>query len=232
MVDGRARGLWQLLVPPRCHFCHGPALRDLVCAGCREALPWNRSACPVCALPQAPGHATVCPRCATKAPDFDRAWSAFRHEVPIAQAIYGLKYHAQFHQARLLGAAMADALAARGEPLPTLLIPVPLHRSRLRQRGYNQALELARVLGRRLNIEVDRHGAQRVRATEDQIGQRAVERRRSVKGAFAIAGTLAGRHVAIIDDVMTTGSTVDELARACRKAGAASIEVWTAARAV
>ncbi|GAC1623860.1 MAG: ComF family protein [Nevskia sp.] len=232
MVDGLARGLRQLLLPPHCLFCRGPAERDLVCTGCRDSLPWNRSCCPVCALPQATGQAIVCTRCAARAPDYDRAWSAFRHEMPIAQAIYGLKYHAQFQQARLLGAAMAAALAARGAPLPALLLPVPLHASRLRRRGYNQALELARVLARRLRIEIDCRSASRIRATEDQIGQSAVERRRSVKGAFAVSTAVAGKHIAIIDDVMTTGSTVNELARACRQAGAARLEVWTAARAV
>jgi len=232
MVDGTLASLLRLFVPPVCSFCHGPAQNALVCDGCRESLPWNRIACPICALPQNAGPSQVCARCSAEKPGYDRAWSAFRHQPPIAEAIYGLKYHAQFRQSRLLGRAMAEQLVLRSDPLPELLLPVPLHGGRLRWRGYNQALELARGIASRLALDIDLRSAERIRATTDQIGQKASARRRSVKGAFAVSSGVARRHIAIIDDVMTTGSTVDELARACRSAGAARIEVWTAARAV
>ena len=168
--------------------------------------------------------------CAAEPPHFDSALSAFRYEAPIAQAIAGLKYHAQFRQSRWLGGEIAALVSARDLPLPDLLVPVPLHPSRLRERGYNQALELARGIHRVLPIAIDWQSATRVRATADQIGKRAKERRREVRGAFTVGPGVAGRHLAIIDDVMTTGSTVNELARACRAAGATRIEVWTAAR--
>ena len=232
MVDGLLSLFGALIAPRRCAFCIGVAPDRPFCDGCRDSLPWNRSACPVCALPQKTGVAHVCASCATNAPQYDLAWSAFRYEAPIDQAIHGLKYHAQFRHARLLGAAMADALAQRALPLPDLLLPMPLHPHRLRQRGYNQALELARGITRLLKIDIDVGSARRTRATADQIGQRAAARRRNVKGVFAADASLQGIHLAIVDDVMTTGSTVDELARACRAAGAARIEVWTAARAV
>lgn len=232
MVDGLIAATRRLLVPPRCSFCAAPIADGLACAGCLAALPWNRPACPVCALPQSGPLAGPCSACLARSPPFDRAWAAFRHEPPIAQAIHGLKYHAQFRQARPLGLAMAQAIARRPEPLPQWLLPVPLHGSRLRRRGYNQALELARVLASRLAIDLQPDAAKRLRATPDQIGQSAAERRRSVRGAFAVSDAVAGRSVAIVDDVMTTGSTVSELARVCRRAGAAAVEVWTATRAV
>ena len=221
-----------LLLPERCVLCRASCEHTL-CTPCRDSLPWNRLACPRCARPQSTAPAHLCADCAAEAPEFDAAWSAFRYAEPVAQAIHRLKYHADFRSARWLAEEMVSALAARPEPLPDLLLPVPLHGRRLQKRGYNQALELARRLAGRLVIEVDIKAARRLRATEDQIGKTAPERRRNVKGAFAVEpARVRDKHVALLDDVMTTGSTLAELARACRKAGAARIEVWTAARAV
>ena len=232
MVDSLLSGLLHLLLPERCSLCRQPAPGPL-CAECREDLPWNRSACPHCARPQDSGTGHVCASCAATPPPFDAGWSAFRYQAPIDQAVHGLKYHAGFRGARWLGLEMARALARRPQPLPQLLLPVPLHAGRLRRRGYNQALELARALGGQLGVEVDARIARRQRATDDQIGKSAAQRRRNVQGAFMVdGGRLQGLHIALVDDVMTTGSTLAELARACRKAGAVRIEVWTAARAV
>jgi ComF family protein len=113
-----------------------------------------------------------------------------------------------------------------------LLIAVPLHQRRLRERGYNQALELARAMKQILDLPIGSGIAVRVRATPDQIGQSAAQRRSNLKGAFEIRGSLEGRHVALIDDVMTTGATLAELASACRAAGAARVEAWAIARAL
>lgn len=231
MVDGPLAFLRDVFVDRRCAVCAGFAADARLCEGCREDLPWNRVACPVCALPQRTV-AHVCAGCAQSPPPFDVAWSAFRLETPVQQAIHGLKYQALFRQARLLGIEMADALARRTAPLPTLLLPMPLHPRRLRWRGYNQSLELARGIASRLAIDIDPVAVRRLRATPDQIGTSAARRKRNVKGAFVAEPRIAGRHVALIDDVMTTGASVAELARACRRAGAATIEVWTAARAV
>lgn len=218
------------IVPSACLLCAGPADPGTICDGCRSSLPWNRIACPVCALPLNGPISHVCASCAAEPPHFDSALSAFRYQAPIKQAIAGLKYHAQFRQSRWLGGEIAALVAARPTPFPELLIPVPLYPQRLRKRGYNQALELARGISRSLAIDIDWQAATRTRETADQIGKRAVERRREVRGAFAVEARIAGRHIALIDDVMTTGSTVNELARVCREAGAARIEVWTVAR--
>ena len=236
MVDSAFSGLFRLLLPERCSLCR-QASPGPVCADCRADLPWNRCACPRCARPQhgGPGNYSghLCASCAETPPPFDAGWSAFRYQVPIDKAVQGLKYNAGFRSAHWLGVEMAHALAQRPQPLPQLLLPVPLHADRLRGRGYNQALELAKAMGWVLEVEVDTRSASRLRATADQIGKSAAERRRNVKGAFAVqAGRLDGKHIALVDDVMTTGSTLAELARACRKAGAGRIEVWTAARAV
>lgn len=230
-ISGRLSWLFHALIPERCALCLQPADAP-VCGACRAELPWNRIACPRCALPQQTA-SHLCADCAERAPPYDSGWSAFRYARPIDKAVLHLKYHAGFRSARWLGQEMAQMLARREQALPELLLPVPLHPRRLRRRGYNQALELARSIGRCLELEVDARCARRVRATADQIGQSAAQRRRNVKNAFAVdPARVRGRHLALIDDVMTTGSTVAELARACRKAGAARIEVWTAARAV
>jgi ComF family protein len=232
MVDGARGWLRSLLIPARCPLCAGPASPGAACAGCITCLPWNRVACPHCAEPLADAEPYLCARCAADPPGYDRAWSAFRYKAPIDRAVQALKYSADFRQAAFLGSQLAQALAARTEPPPALLIPMPLHPARLRRRGYNQALLLAQAVGRSLKIEVATKVAARTRATEDQIGKSAAERRRNVRGAFAVNTDLAQRSVAIIDDVMTTGATAESLARACRKAGAQRIEIWTVARAI
>lgn len=218
-----------LIAPVRCIWCAAARARDGICAGCRAQLPWNRTQCPGCALPQAA--ASLCRFCLRRAHRFDSAWSPFVLAAPVQQAIHGLKYAAQFGPARSLAALMAEQLAAREAPLPDLLLAVPLHRGRQLRRGYNQAQELVRTLARRLSIEFDAAAVQRVRATPDQIGLKAAARRRNLRGAFRVQRDLSGRHVALLDDVMTTGATLDELARAVRAAGATRIEAWALARA-
>ncbi|HEY0975181.1 MAG TPA: ComF family protein [Solimonas sp.] len=218
-------GRW--LTPARCQYCRTGTDHLPICADCTAGLPWNQTACPLCALPQT--HTGACRRCARRAPPFDAAWCAFRMEAPIQQGIHGLKYHARFLQARMLGTLMAQALSQRAGR-PELLIPVPLHRGRLFWRGYNQALEIARTLAAESSLQLDADAVRRVRATADQIGTRAAQRRRNVRGAFEAMPRLHGRRIALLDDVMTTGATLGELARVCRAAGAIHIEAWAVAR--
>ncbi len=129
----------------------------------------------------------------------------------------------------MLGQLMASALAARGR-WPDLLIPVPLHHRRLLRRGYNQALEIARPIAASGRTTLWPDAVRRIRATTDQIGTSASQRRRNVRGAFVADTRISGRSVALLDDVMTTGATLNELARVCRRAGATHIEAWAVAR--
>lgn len=218
MVDS----FWQLLLPSSCAFCGvaGPE----VCPDCHAGLPWNRLACPGCARPQS--HDSHCGRCSNKPPPFDAAWTAFVLETPVQQGIHGLKYRGRLIEAARLGRLIAPQLPSR----PDLIIPVPLHRWRLMRRGYNQAGELARWITRLSGIPSDLRAATRTRPTPDQIGRTAAERRRNLRGAFRIERDLGGLQVALLDDVMTTGATLAELARACRRAGAARVEAWAMAR--
>lgn len=211
-----------------CPLCHALSVGTL-CAGCERALPWNRPACSLCACAQS--HDDLCRSCAMDAPPFDRAWAMLRMETPARESIHSLKYHAGFLQAHWLGGLMAMRLARRAAPLPQLLIPVPLYRTRLMRRGYNQAQELARVITQSLAIALAPEVAVRLRATPDQIGLSRTQRRKNLKGAFAVDERVRGLHIALLDDVMTTGATLAELAQAARESGAAKIEVWAAVRA-
>lgn len=233
IVDKFQVGFVDLLAPERCHWCAAPTRGKPVCAGCRAALPWNLIACRACALPMlspADGGSPVCPDCLRDSPPQHRSWAAFSYRAPVSHQIVDLKFHGQFAPAHVLGTLMAEHLATRPEPLPEMLVPVPLHGGRLRRRGYNQSLELAREIARRLPITLVPGAARRLRATGEQSRLDAVARRRNVRGAFAVDSVVEGRHVALLDDVITTGATVRELAHAARVAGARKIEVWAAAR--
>ena len=221
--------LRQLIAAPACLLCRGRT-SSLLCECCLGDLPWNRVSCPSCALPLSASAPHLCRRCARRAPPFSAALTAFRYAAPVDRAVHQLKYSADFLAAQWLSDCLAQSVMLAGHDLPDVLLPVPLHRSRLRIRGYNQAHEIARRVAVRLRIPCEPHAARRVRATEDQIGKSAAQRRRNLRGAFAVLEPLHGRRVALIDDVMTTGSTLAELSRACLHAGASSVAVWCVAR--
>jgi ComF family protein len=232
LVDNSLGALLDLLAPARCYWCRRISGAAPACAACAGALPWNAPACRACALPLPAGASTdVCSACLDEAPPQDRSWAAFRYQPPVAQAIVELKFHGRLAPAHVIGGLMAARLALRPQPLPELLIPMPLHPGRLRRRGYNQAVELGRQIAGRLALRFEPAGARRLRATQEQTRLDAAGRRRNVRGAFAVdAAAVRGRQVALLDDVITTGATACELARAARAAGAARIEVWAAAR--
>lgn len=220
--------LGDALLPPACTLCGSATTGALLCTPCTAGLPWNSPACPGCALPAA--QAVRCPACLHKPRAFDAAHAAFVLATPVQEGIHTLKYQARFQQAELLGATFASSISRCSEPLPTLIVPVPLHWRRQWSRGYNQSLELARVIGGRLGIAVEAKAAMRQRATPDQIGQTAAQRRQNLKGAFRATARVSGQHIALLDDVMTTGATLEELARVCKAAGAARVDAWAIAR--
>ena len=227
-VDGWRAAIGNALLPLHCTLCDAPQPGARLCAACLRDLPWNGPACPCCALPTPTG--APCAVCLSRPPPVDAAFAAFRYEAPVSTHLLRLKKGARFLSARLLAEAMASALHTRPLPLPDVLVPVPLHRLRLWQRGHNQSLEIARHLGRALALPVNPALAQRRRATPHQTGLGAADRRRNLRGAFAVDARVAGQCIAFLDDVMTTGSTLNELARSAKEAGAARVEVWAVAR--
>lgn len=219
-----------LLYPPRCLLCGAPGEGErCLCRGCLDDLPHNPVACRLCALPLEAHEEGVCGACLKHPPPLDGSLIPFRYAPPLDHLLLGLKFNRQLLNARLLGDLMAEAITANAEPLPDCIVPVPLHPSRLRERGYNQALELARPIARELGVEVNERLACRKLATSAQSTLEKKARKHNIRNAF-VAINQPPEHIAIIDDVVTTGSTANELARVLRRAGATRVVVWACAR--
>lgn len=219
------------LFPTLCALCGGPGQvgREL-CRGCEADLPVMDIACLRCGAPlPSPG---LCGRCQRHPPAFTRTVACFHYLPPLDALVKRLKFSDELRLARLLGDLMADRLVLPDSLMPDVIVPVPLHRRRMRGRGFNQALELARPIAERLAVPLNRHHVTRTRATDPQSELPAKLRSRNVKDAFAVAPEFNARHVAIVDDVMTTAYTVNELALALRRQGVMDISVWVCARAV
>jgi ComF family protein len=228
-VDG-FRSLAFAVLPPQCLLCGqaGDRERDL-CSPCAEDLTRNRLCCPRCALPlQAP--APVCGECLRHEPPFASTWAPFVYAAPFDQLLTRLKFGRSLAAGRVLAEVWIDAAREMPPVLPDVLIPVPLHAQRLRERGYNQALELARPLARALTIALRTDALVRTRATAAQSELDAGARTRNLRAAFAVTAALP-RHVALVDDVMTTGATLREAARTLARAGVERIDAWAIARA-
>ena len=233
-VDGWFARLGRVLLPTRCLVCleAGADGHDL-CVECQRALPWNRSACTRCGLPM-PEPVAACGRCLKKPPPLDRVHAAFDYGFPVDRLLPRFKFHHDLAAGRELAEAMhlklSEAMPVDASERPQALIAVPLHRKRLRQRGYNQALELAKALSKSLAIPLLRDGLSRIRDIAPQSGLGALARRRNPRGAFAVGGDTLPSHVALVDDVMTTGATLYECARVLRRAGVQRLDAWVAAR--
>lgn len=232
-VYRRLEALLSAVYPPTCLLCHAPGHSGMdICHACLEALPHNRNACARCALPLPHSAApdAICGGCQAQPPAYSRCYGAFLYRDPISRLVSGLKFRGRVQYGRLLGQLLVDSLHRLDAAVPELLIPVPLHRDRIRQRGYNQSLEIARWVARALGVPLSRRACERQRSTAAQSDLTLKERRRNIRGAFAPLGPIAADHVAILDDVVTTGSTVSELAKVLKQAGAKRVDVWTIAR--
>lgn len=222
----------QWLFPPTCILCGSPgqAGRDL-CSICRMQLPANHCCCPCCANPMTESEADrLCGRCLSRPPAFDKVHAPFLHQDGMRYLITGLKFGARHAHARLLAQLLADHVKQQAE-IPDCIIPVPLHKARYRRRGFNQAIEIARGVAAETGVRLDLKSCRRRRDTPHQTGLTAKQRRKNVKNAFEMIGPLPVRHVALIDDVLTTGSTVHELAALLKQHGVERVDVWVCAHA-
>lgn len=203
--------IWSLfdLLAPCCLCCGLPAGRALpLCAGCDRDLPRLAGDIPL--------------------PGLDRCLAATAYAFPVDRLVQQLKFGGRLPVARVLGQVLAGAVREAGQPLPAVLLPVPLHPQRRRERGYNQAARLAAVAGGALGLPVLEQALVRTRATPAQSGLDLAARRRNLQGAFAVRAPLPS-HVAVVDDVVTTGSTLQAVATALRAAGVARVEAWAVA---
>jgi ComF family protein len=234
-VDSLWGRLQRVVLPPHCLLCgrDGGAARDL-CLPCAADLERNRIACPRCALPLQTA-APLCGECLQREPPFDAAFAPFIYGHPLDLLVAKLKFGRSLAAGRVLAELWLDALAGAAPEPPNLLVPVPLHASRLRERGYNQALELAKPIARALRIALDERVLSRVKATAAQSNLDAKTRRQNLRGAFEFKPDALSEpkmaHVALVDDVMTTGTTLRECARVLKRAGVARVDVWVLARA-
>ncbi len=216
----------QNIVTQSCTLCGARVRGELICAGCAADLPrLAEERCPQCALPSPGG--LLCGACLRHPPRFDRCEAVYRYGFPLDALIQHCKYGGGQELADLFADALAERLA--GRPLPDLMVPMPLHPERLRERGFNQALEIARRLGTRLDLPFT-HACRRLRNTPPQAGLDLKARKRNLRGAFECDTGLQGKRIALLDDVMTSGSSLNELAQAARRAGATEISAWVVAR--
>lgn len=216
------------VLPQACFLCAQPTGGDLLCSACAVELPvLPLGACPVCALPTGDGQ--VCGRCQRHPPAFDRTVAEFLYDFPIGEMVQGLKYGHRLQVAAFFADALATKLAGSAA-LPDLLLPMPLHTARLQARGFNQAAEIARPLARRLGRPVDLAALVRDLDTPPQVGLPFKARAANVRGAFRCLKSVDGLRVAVVDDVLTTGATLHEVARCLKARGAAWVENWVVAR--
>jgi ComF family protein len=222
--------IYRMIFPHCCILCKAHCKQHLdLCWQCQQDLPYVHHACSYCAK-ELPNNVNVCGACLRKPPPFNYTFALCYYDFPITKIITDLKFNHKLAHARVLGEIMAARLLQLRTTWPECLIPVPLSTKRLRERGFNQAVELARPIAARLHVPINFTSCRRVRHTEAQAMIPARQRYKNVRNAFVVNSNFKAKHVAIIDDVVTTGSTVAELSHVIRQAGAEIIEIWCCAK--
>ena len=217
----------RLLPSQPCLLCGAASHNGLCCAACDAELPrLNEEHCPICALPTLAG--SVCGQCLNHPPPFDHTVAAFSYNFPVDKLIQALKFRDRLILVNYLAGEVERRITSR----PDRIVALPLHPDRLRTRGFNQSLLLARRISSKLNTPLLPAACERVRNTPPQSSLPWKERDKNMRQAFTCKpdADVRGKHVAIVDDVMTTGASAGELARALKQAGASEVSVWVVAR--
>jgi ComF family protein len=218
-----------------CLFCGDKSSAQLaVCAACLKDLPWHRTTCcPQCGLDSA---SNICGRCLKDTPYYDNTVALFDYTYPIDSVLQHFKYHHALHLTHTLGALLSQKLndvkaskISTTTQMPDALLAMPLHPKRLQERGFNQSLEIAKVVAKNLGIPLLAAHTQRIKNTIPQAQLKLKGRASNIKGAFS-CDDLAGKRVALIDDVMTSGASLNELAKTAKQAGATDVSCWVLAR--
>jgi len=220
------------LLPVDCTLC-GQRLSGSkihLCGHCVKHLPWLNHACSLCALPL-PHNQTICGKCQRQPPPFNGARCLFKYDFPVARLISDLKFHQQLSYGVLLGQllAMRMEIEYTSDTRCKYIVPIPLHRTRLRTRGFNQSQEIAKSCAGALKIDLRNQILKRTTPTQAQTELTAEERKRNLRNAFSAKPAAPGL-IVLIDDVMTTGATAEHAALALRRAGNIDIDVWCIAR--
>jgi ComF family protein len=225
----------------RCLFCDETTYNtEAVCSPCYQDLPWNTYHCSQCALPlptpqqpaNKPTESIVCGGCISVPPPFIATVASFCYDIPVDRAIQKLKYNQKQYFASIFASFLAKTIHQHYQdtPLPSYLIPVPMHKDKLKERGFNQALLISQKLSKQLSIPTNETILKKVKPTPSQTGLNKKQRTRNLKGAFTITKSVVGQHIALIDDVMTTRATSDLLSQLLMDAGAKRVDVWCVAR--
>lgn len=215
------------LLGSACALCGSSAAASVVCNDCEQDLPRTPAeCCPQCGVKSA-GNA-ICGTCLKHTPAFDETRYAFLYDFPFDRLLHRYKYGGELALASWLGRALLQRV--QNAVRPDVLLVAPLSQQRLRERGFNQAVEIAKPLARTLGVTIDTQAIAKVRHTEAQAALPFDQRRRNVRGAFAASRAMKGQRVAIVDDVMTTGATLNELAQVAKSAGATHVSAWVVAR--
>lgn len=210
-----------------CILCDIISTEDF-CEPCAAHLPWlSQQHCPVCLWPTPDDQ--VCGTCLQKPPAYTRTIAALSYTFPVDALIQSLKYQANLAMAPILAQLIVKKLSKTPHK-PDILIPMPLHPARLRARGFNQAMELGRFISKQMDIPLLADGCQRKKNTSPQTGLPWKARQSNIRNAFECTMAFSGKHVGVVDDVMTTGTTLNELAKILRRQGAAEISNWIVAR--
>jgi ComF family protein len=210
-----------------CLLCLAASGTRVICQACEDRLPAISTACVACAI--ALPRTGICGGCLRRPFAFDDAATCFEYRFPVDRLVHRFKFTGDLAVGRWLSTRLADRVA---DARPDLVVAPPLTAARLRQRGFNQALEIAKRVSRRVGARCDRSGLVKARETAPQPGLGRAARRANLRDAFRCDLDLAGLHVAIVDDVMTTGATMDAMATSLRKSGAARVSAWSVARTV
>jgi len=223
------------LISKQCLLCLSTTdNKHLLCSDCEQDLPKNAFHCVICASPfsaaQTENKHLICGQCQKNPPHYTTSIIPHFYASPLKQLITQLKFHGNLFYTPLLAQSFIHSVKHRKNNLPECIIPIPLHTQRLRERGFNQALELARIIALQLNIPLNYSLCMRNKDTPYQSGLSAKQRKQNLKNAFSVKKSHSYKHVAIFDDVVTTGTTVNELARELKQSGVETIEIWAIAR--
>lgn len=222
------------LLPTRCLWCGLNSDNTLaLCKECQHHLAQPSFSCPYCALTINRPINTTCGSCVTSPNDFYKIIAPFTYANPISHFITRLKFHGHLALAELLGQLLAQAIEKQGikeQAMPDMIVPIPLHKTRYRERGYNQALEIAKPIARHFDLPLVTNLIRRVRLTSPQSELDAKTRQINIKNAFKVEKKLQSRYVVLVDDVVTTGNTVNEVSRCLLESGVERIDVWAMAR--
>lgn len=230
MIMNFIKQLKQFIFPQYC-LCCDEFIRDgYICTNCDIDLPYLDYACRQCAYPLA-GDKLVCGECLKRKPAFDRTFALFLYKSPIDSMLRQLKFHGQLHYASFFASCFEKAIPEwyHNTALPEMIIPMPLHPKRLRERGYNQAYEICRAL--KTTIPKSPKVCARKRYTQPQSELSLIKRRANVSRAFSIIQPIKVRHLAIVDDIVTTANTIEALSQILKQVGVERIDIWSCARA-